>query len=111
MGSAKRSCLCLFGYLNVPIAVGSKGGSLGTHPAYKWMLEQLLRNGDKRELNAKDIANIIVSAGLAQNFAALRALAVEGIQKGHMRLHDKKKTMKIQNQQQQIPHNALSIVD
>ena len=41
------------------------------------------------ELRAKDVADIIVSAGLASNFGAIRALAIEGIQKGHMALHSK----------------------
>merc|ERR1712217_770628 len=40
-------------------------------------------------MTAKDIAGVIVSAGLASNFAAIRALAIEGIQKGHMALHSK----------------------
>ena len=37
--------------------------------------------------NAKELASVIVSTGLAQNYSAIRALSTEGIQKGHMRLH------------------------
>jgi len=71
----------LIGKLEMPIACGSKGGALTTHPVYK-LSHKLLGYPD-----AQTICQIIVAVGLAQNFAAIRALAIEGIQKGHMNLH------------------------
>jgi hydroxymethylglutaryl-CoA reductase len=63
------------------MAVGIVGGATRVHPAAKACLE-LLGVGTSQEL-----AEIIVAVGLAQNLAALRALATEGIQRGHMGLH------------------------
>ncbi len=71
----------LTGSLEMPLAVGIVGGTTKVHPAAKVALSLL---GVK---TAGDLAEIIVSVGLAQNLAALRALATEGIQKGHMSLH------------------------
>ena len=71
----------LVGDLELPLKVGIVGGSLQSNPAVADMLE-LLKVGSAREL-----ADVMVSVGLAQNFAALRALVTEGIQKGHMALH------------------------
>ncbi|GAB5353935.1 hypothetical protein AAMO2058_000076700 [Amorphochlora amoebiformis] len=71
----------LLGKLEMPIACGSKGGALTTHPLYK-LSHKLLGYPD-----AQSICQILVAVGLAQNFAAIRALAIEGIQKGHMNLH------------------------
>ncbi len=71
----------LFGKLEMPMACGSKGGALTTHPLYR-MSHKLLGFPD-----AQTISQILVAVGLAQNFAAIRALAIEGIQKGHMNLH------------------------
>ncbi|MBN1160026.1 MAG: hydroxymethylglutaryl-CoA reductase, degradative [Candidatus Diapherotrites archaeon] len=69
------------GKIDVPMAVGIVGGSTKINP-----MAQIAKKimGVK---TAKDLGEIIVSAGLAQNFAAIRALALEGIQKGHMKLH------------------------
>lgn len=67
--------------LTLPIAVGTKGGSIAAHPTYN-LSSKLLGYP-----NSQTLAQVIVSMGLAQNFAALRALTVEGIQKGHMHLH------------------------
>eukprot|EP00127_Corallochytrium_limacisporum_P004521 Clim_evm21s166 gene=Clim_evmTU21s166 len=71
------------GELELPIAVGVQGGAMKTNPLYKYNLS-LMGHPDSGEL-----AMIMVSVGLAQNFAALRALATEGIQRGHMSLHAK----------------------
>jgi len=71
----------LIGTLEIPISVGTKGGALQTHPVYKFAQDLLGRP------SAQVLAQVIVSVGLAQNFAALRALATEGIQRGHMSLH------------------------
>ncbi len=71
----------LEGELEMPMAVGTVGGATRVHPAARAALE-LMGVGSAREL-----AEIVVSVGLAQNLAALRALATEGIQRGHMGLH------------------------
>jgi hydroxymethylglutaryl-CoA reductase len=71
----------LVGEIEIPLAIGIVGGITSVHPYVKISLKIL--NIKK----AKELALIMVAAGLAQNFAAMRALADEGIQKGHMRLH------------------------
>jgi hydroxymethylglutaryl-CoA reductase len=63
------------------MAVGIVGGATKVHPAARAALKLM---GVK---TAAELAGIIVSVGLAQNLAALRALATEGIQRGHMSLH------------------------
>jgi hydroxymethylglutaryl-CoA reductase len=71
----------LEGELEMPMAVGTVGGATRVHPAARAALELM---GVR---SARELAEIIVSVGLAQNLAALRALATEGIQRGHMGLH------------------------
>ncbi|KAJ3323511.1 hypothetical protein HDV06_001788 [Boothiomyces sp. JEL0866] len=73
--------LHLVGKLELPITVGTAGGVLKTNPSYQLSLG--LMGGP----NSKQLALAMVCIGLAQNFAALRALATEGIQRGHMSLH------------------------
>ncbi|HRJ59226.1 MAG TPA: hydroxymethylglutaryl-CoA reductase, degradative [Anaerolineales bacterium] len=71
----------LVGTLEMPMAVGIVGGATKVHPAAQAAVKLM---GVK---TASELAEIIVSVGLAQNMAALRALATEGIQRGHMSLH------------------------
>ncbi|TYZ60909.1 hypothetical protein PybrP1_008166 [[Pythium] brassicae (nom. inval.)] len=71
----------LRGELEFPIAVGSKGGALQTHPGYT------VTHAILEQPSARALSSIILSVGLAQNFAAIRAIAITGIQKGHMALH------------------------
>ncbi|HEY70851.1 MAG TPA: hydroxymethylglutaryl-CoA reductase, degradative [Anaerolineae bacterium] len=71
----------LRGELEMPMAVGIVGGATQVHPTAKACLAVL---GVK---SARELAEIVVSVGLAQNLAALRSLATEGIQRGHMSLH------------------------
>ncbi|MEP9348596.1 hydroxymethylglutaryl-CoA reductase, degradative [Xanthobacter sp. KR7-225] len=71
----------LVGTMEVPMAVGLVGGATKTHPVAQASVRLL---GVK---SASELAEIIVAVGLAQNTGALRALAAEGIQKGHMALH------------------------
>lgn len=71
----------LVGELELPMAVGTVGGAASTLPAVA-VLRRLLNVED-----AKELREVTVSVGLAQNLAALRALATEGIQRGHMTLH------------------------
>lgn len=71
----------LLGELEMPMAVGIVGGATKVHPSARAALKLM---GVK---NAQELAQAIVCVGLAQNLAAIRALATEGIQKGHMGLH------------------------
>ena len=71
----------LVGSLEMPMAVGIVGGATRVHPAARAALKLM------GVTSASQLAEIIVSVGLAQNLAALRALATEGIQRGHMSLH------------------------
>ena len=71
----------LVGTLEMPMAVGLVGGATASNPIAKIAVKIL---GIK---TARELAEVIVSVGLAQNLAALRALAAEGIQRGHMGLH------------------------
>ena len=71
----------LVGALEMPMAVGIVGGATRVHPTARTALKLM------GVTTASQLAEIIVSVGLAQNLAALRALATEGIQRGHMSLH------------------------
>ncbi|MCE5207885.1 MAG: 3-hydroxy-3-methylglutaryl-CoA reductase, partial [Chloroflexi bacterium] len=71
----------LVGTLEMPLAVGIVGGATRVHPTAQACLKLM------GVTTAAQLAEIIVSVGLAQNLAALRALATEGIQRGHMSLH------------------------
>lgn len=71
----------LVGELEMPMAVGIVGGATKVHPAAQMAIQLM------EVKSANELAEIIVSVGLAQNMAALRALATEGIQRGHMSLH------------------------
>ncbi len=72
---------CLEGVLELPMAVGTVGGIAGVHPTVKVTRELASVTA------AAELASVVASVGLAQNLAALRAMAAEGIQRGHMRLH------------------------
>jgi hydroxymethylglutaryl-CoA reductase len=71
----------LVGSLEMPMAVGIVGGATRVHPTASVAIKLMGVS------SANQLAEIIVSVGLAQNLAALRALATEGIQRGHMSLH------------------------
>ena len=71
----------LVGTLEIPLSVGIVGGIINVHPVAK-VCSKIL--GVE---SAKEMACVIAATGLAQNFSAMRALATDGIQKGHMRLH------------------------
>lgn len=71
----------LVGTIEVPMPVGLVGGATKTHPLARLALKLL----DVK--SAQELAEIVVAVGLAQNLGALRALATEGIQRGHMALH------------------------
>jgi len=73
----------LVGEIELPLAVGTVGGATKTHPTAKIAVKILGVKG------AQELAEIMAAVGLANNFAAMRALATEGIQRGHMKLHAK----------------------
>jgi hydroxymethylglutaryl-CoA reductase len=77
----------LVGELELPLAAGIVGGATRAHPTASACLSLL---GVE---SAAQLAEIVVSVGLAQNLAALRALATEGIQRGHMGLHARQVAM------------------
>jgi hydroxymethylglutaryl-CoA reductase len=71
----------LHGFLEVPMAIGTVGGTLRVHPGARLALRIL------DITHAGELGMVIGAAGLASNLAALRALSAEGIQRGHMSLH------------------------
>jgi hydroxymethylglutaryl-CoA reductase len=71
----------LVGTIEIPMAVGIVGGATKVHPAAQAAIKLM------GITSAAELAEIIACVGLAQNMAALRALATEGIQRGHMSLH------------------------
>ena len=71
----------LVGILEIPLSVGIVGGIANVHPIAKVCIKILGVS------SAQELACVMTATGLAQNFSAIRALATEGIQKGHMRLH------------------------
>ena len=71
----------LVGTIELPVAVGLIGGATAVHPTAKANVKLLGVKG------AQELAHVLAAVGLAQNFGALRALATEGIQRGHMGLH------------------------
>ena len=74
----------LVGIFEIPLSVGIVGGVTKDHPIAKICTKIL------NLTSVQDLACIMASTGLAQNFAAMRALVTEGIQKGHMKLHARK---------------------
>jgi hydroxymethylglutaryl-CoA reductase len=79
----------LIGTLEMPMAVGVVGGTARTHPVPRVALKIM------GVQTARELSEVIVAVGLAQNLAALRALATEGIQRGHMRLHARQHAMAV----------------
>ena len=94
----------LVGTLEMPMAVGIVGGATKVHPAARAAIKLM---GVK---TAAELAEIIVSIGLAQNLAALRALATEGIQRGHMSLHSRQVAIAAGAQGDQITRLAEQLV-
>jgi hydroxymethylglutaryl-CoA reductase len=74
----------LKGSIEIPMAIGLVGGATATHPTAKTCVKIL---GVKIPGGASELSQIICAVGLCQNLGALRALASEGIQRGHMGLH------------------------
>jgi len=94
----------LVGELELPMAVGIVGGATRVHPGAQSALKLMGVS------SAAELAEIIVSVGLAQNLAALRALATEGIQRGHMSLHARQVAISAGAQGEQIDRVADQMV-
>ncbi|MGE5220962.1 MAG: hydroxymethylglutaryl-CoA reductase, degradative [Omnitrophica WOR_2 bacterium] len=94
----------LVGTLEMPMAVGIVGGATKVHPTARAALKLM---GVE---SAGELAEIIVSVGLAQNLAALRALATEGIQRGHMSLHARQVAIAAGAQGEEISRLAEQLV-
>ena len=77
----RRDGADLVGELEMPLALGIVGGTLRVHPVARAALALM------RVESAAELSQVAASVGLASNLAALRALATEGIQRGHMSLH------------------------
>lgn len=80
---AKNGKMFLFGSCEMPVAIGVRGGAIQAHPVMAYT-HGLVGNPTSRQLG-----EVLVCVGLAQNFAALRAIVSEGIQRGHMSLHSR----------------------
>ncbi len=87
-------------WIEIPLSLGTVGGLTKLHPLAKLSME-ILQNP-----NASELMQIVAVAGLAQNFAALRALTTTGIQQGHMKMH----LMNILNQLEANVHEKELIV-
>ncbi|TAK14859.1 MAG: hydroxymethylglutaryl-CoA reductase, degradative [Anaerolineae bacterium] len=94
----------LVGELEMPMAVGIVGGATKVHPTAKASLK-LMGVG-----TAGELAEVILAVGLAQNLAALRALATEGIQRGHMGLHARQVATAAGAMGDEVEHLAAELV-
>ena len=94
----------LVGELELPIAIGTVGGATRSHPAAQACLALM------QVQTARELAGIVAAVGLAQNLAALRALATEGIQRGHMGLHARQLAMSAGASGSQIEQIARQMV-
>jgi len=94
----------LVGRLEMPMAVGIVGGATRVHPTAQVALKLM------GVTSASQLAEIIVSLGLAQNLAALRALATEGIQRGHMSLHARQVAIAAGAQSEMIERLAQQMI-
>ncbi len=88
-------------WIEIPMALGTVGGLTRLHPLAKLSME-ILQNP-----TAEELMQIVAVAGLAQNFAALKALTTTGIQQGHMKMH----LMNILNQLEANVHEKELIVE
>ncbi len=100
-------------WIEIPLALGTVGGLTSLHPMAKLSLDMM------QKPSAKDLMKIIATAGLAQNFAALRALTTKGIQHGHMKMHlqnilnqlgasvDEKETITTYFEDKTVSHSAV----
>ena len=95
----------LVGELTLPMVLGTVGGAISVLPLAKSNLELL------GVTTSEELSRIVLCVGLAQNFAALRALVSDGIQKGHMSLHASSLAIQVgaQNEEIEIIANQLRL--
>ncbi|HFI0449354.1 TPA: hydroxymethylglutaryl-CoA reductase, degradative [Streptococcus suis] len=90
----------LVGSITLPLPIATVGGSIGLNPKVAVAFDLL------NQPNARQLAAIIASVGLCQNFAALRALVTSGIQAGHMKLHAKSLALLAGAEEQEVDQLA-----
>jgi len=95
----------LKGSLTLPLAIGVVGGATRVHPGVRTNLKLM---GIQR---VSDLGEIVAAVGLAQNLAALRALATEGIQKGHMSLHARQVALAAGAKAEQVEPLAQALIN
>jgi hydroxymethylglutaryl-CoA reductase len=95
----------LVGELEMPLALGTVGGTLRVHPAARMALRIATIE------SAAELSMVAASVGMASNLAALRALATEGIQRGHMSLHARSVAVAAGAQGAEVEHVALAIAE
>lgn len=95
----------LKGEITLPVAVGLVGGATRTHPLAKIALKIL------QVKTASELGEVLAAVGLAQNFAAMRALSTEGISRGHMKLHAKNIAVLAGATGEQIDRIALQMAE
>lgn len=88
----------------MPLAVGTVGGATRVHPAAQAALKIL------GQPSARRLAEIMAAVGLAQNLAAIRALATDGIQRGHMALHARQVALAAGAQGDEVTAIAVQLV-
>jgi hydroxymethylglutaryl-CoA reductase len=95
----------LHGVIELPLAVGIVGGATRVHPTAQLALDIL------GITTAQELAEVMVAVGLAQNFAAIRALATDGIQQGHMRMHARQLALAAGASPELAPKIAKMMID
>jgi hydroxymethylglutaryl-CoA reductase len=94
----------LVGRMDIPLALGTVGGITAVHPAVKANFKVL------GTTSAARLSEVVAAVGLAQNLAATRALASEGIQRGHMRLHARNFAVQAGATPQEVPQVVAGMV-
>lgn len=95
----------LYGELTLPMAVGIVGGATRVHPTARTALKIL------RIESARELAEVMTAVGLAQNLAAIRALATVGIQQGHMQLHARQVALAAGASEEQVESVAAQLIE
>ena len=95
----------LFGSIELPMAVATVGGSTQVHPTVKTLRQVLNVDG------AQELAQVCAAVGLAQNLGALKALATEGIQRGHMSLHSRSVALAVGAEAHEVDRLAQALID
>ena len=95
----------LYGEITLPMPVATKGGSIGLNPTVQ-VSHRLLG-----EPSAIELAGIIASLGLAQNFAALKALVTTGIQSGHMKLQARSLALLAGAKEEEVPRLVSQLLE